>query len=391
MDTPLEKAAPTGGRVPGEAPAAGRPGPRLVGIDLARAAALLGMMATHTVPLLDAAAQPQPVALIAGRAAALFAVLAGFSVELSTRRFPRRRDAALALLLRGALIAVIGLLLGSVTASIAVVLVQYGVMFALAPLVLHAPTRLLAVLAPLWLLLSPVLSHLIRDAAGLPRAAESLELAHAAQPGYLLTATFLTGYYPVLQWFGYLLVGLLLARCDWRRTRTAVVALVTGTVVALAGWAASVALLAAGGDEALARSGEGRGLLEWGSPYLARHVGSYGTTPTDTWWWLATAGPHASTPPDLISTSGIAIAAIGLCFLLCRAVGEGRTLLIPLLAAGSMPLTMYGLHVLMSGFLPLYLLQVLLLLALATAWRLGPGGPGPLEALIGGAVRRAVG
>lgn len=391
MDTPLEKAAPRDDRAPGAELAGGRRGARLAGIDLARAVALLGMMATHTLPLLDAAAQPQPVALIAGKAAALFAVLAGVSVELSTRRYPRWRDAALALVIRGALIAVVGLLLGSVAGSIAVVLVQYGVMFALAPLVLRAPTRALAVLAPLWLLASPVLSHLVRDATGAPRAAESLELVHVAQPGYLLTATFLTGYYPVLQWFGYLLVGLLLARCDWRRLRTAVVALTAGAVVALAAWGASRLLLAGGGDDALARSGADRGLLEWGSPYAARYFSSYGTTPTDTWWWLATAGPHSSTPLDLAYTSGIAAAAIGVCFLICRALGEGRLLVSPLLAAGSMPLTMYSLHVIMSGFMPVLLIQVVLLLVLATVWRLGPDGPGPLEGLIAGAVRRAVG
>lgn len=391
MDPLPEKAARAGRSIPDTEPTGRRRAARLAGIDLARALALLGMMATHTMPLLDAAAQPQPVALIAGKAAALFAVLAGFSVELSTRRFQRWRDAALALVIRGVIIAVIGLLLGWISVSIAVVLVQYGVMFMLAPFVLRSPTRLLAVLAPLWLLLSPVVSHLIRDAASLPRAAESLDLTHVAQPGYLLTATFLTGYYPVLQWFGYLLVGLLLARCDWRRLRTAVVALAVGVVVAAAAWTASRVLLAAGGDEALARSGEGRGLLQWGSPYLARHFSSHGTTPTDTWWWLATAGPHSSTPLDLAYTSGIAVAAIALCFLICRALGEWGVLLSPLLAAGSMPLTMYSLHVIMSGFLALFALQVVILLLLATVWRLGPDGPGPLEGLIAGTVRRTVG
>lgn len=366
---------------------------RLLGIDLARALALMGMMAVHTLPPLDAALQPQPVTLLAGRAAALFAVLAGFSAELSTRRFDRWRDAAAALLLRGALILVLGLVLGSLAESleigIAVVLVPYGVMFALAPAVLRAPTPILAVLAPAWLIASPVLSFVIRDAAGLARAADSPTLGALGQPGELAIGVLLTGYYPVLQWFGYLLVGLLLARCDWRRARTAVVVTTTGVVVALLSWRLSQALLAHGGEAAIARGAAGRGLLDWGSPYLARHVGSYGTTPTDTWWWLAAAGPHSGTPFDLLLTSGIAAAVIGACFLTVRALGPGA--LQPLLAAGSLPLSLYVLHVLLSGFLGLFVLQVILLLLLASLWRATGRGQGPLERGISATVRRAVG
>ena len=124
---------------PSSPPTRPDPGARMLGIDLARAVALLGMMATHTMDLVDAAGDPQPVGLIAGKAAALFAVLAGFSVELSTRRYGRWREAAASLAVRGVLIAILGLMLGSLSSSIAVVLVNYGVLFLLAPLVLRLP------------------------------------------------------------------------------------------------------------------------------------------------------------------------------------------------------------------------------------------------------------
>ncbi len=377
-----------------QAPCADRVGAgassRLLGIDLARAVALLGMMATHTLSLVDPAGNPMPVALIAGKAAALFAVLAGFSVELSTRRYDRWRDAAAALAVRGALIALIGLVLSWLSTSIAVVLVQYGVLFLLAPLVLRLPTRWLAVLTAVWLAASPVVSHLLRDAWALPRAAVSPDITHLADPGYLAVSVLLTGYYPVLQWMGYLLVGLLIARLDWRSGRTAVRAVIAGALAAGLAWASSQILLAQGGAEAIERAAAGRGLLEWGSPHLARHISSHGTTPTDTWWWLATAGPHSSTTFDLVHTAGIAVAAIAVCVLICRALGDDVRILMPLLAAGSMPLTMYALHVIMSGFMALYLLQVIVLLALATVWRAGGDGPGPLESLVSGAVRAVV-
>lgn len=376
--------------VPGAVSAGPGASGRLLGIDLARAVALLGMMATHTMDLVDAAGDPQPVGLIAGKAAALFAVLAGFSVKLSTRRYGRWREAAASLAVRGLLISILGLVLGSLSSSIAVVLVNYGVLFLLAPLVLRLPARWLAATTVLWLAVSPVASHLIRDGLGLQRAVEAPELSHLAQPGELALGVLLTGYYPVLQWMGYLLVGLLLARLDWRSAATAAWAGAVGALLAAAAWVSSQLLLSAGGHEALEGAGSGLSPLAWGSPYAAQTIGSHGTTPTTTWWWLVTVGPHSSTTFDLVFTSGIAAAVIAVCVLICLAIGERTRLLMPVLAAGSMPLSMYTLHVILSELTDLYVLQVLLLLGLAALWRAGGEGPGPLESLVSGTVRLVV-
>ncbi|MFB6575010.1 heparan-alpha-glucosaminide N-acetyltransferase domain-containing protein [Kocuria palustris] len=376
--------------VPGAVSAGPGASGRLLGIDLARAVALLGMMATHTMDLVEAAGDPQPVGLIAGKAAALFAVLAGFSVKLSTRRYGRWREAAASLAVRGVLIAILGLVLGSLSSSIAVVLVNYGVLFLLAPLVLRLPARWLAATTVLWLVASPVASHLIRDGLGLQRAVEAPELSHLAQPGELALGVLLTGYYPVLQWMGYLLVGLLLARLDWRSAATAAWVGAVGALLAAAAWVSSQLLLSAGGHEALERAGSGLSPLAWGSPYAAQTIGSHGTTPTTTWWWLVTVGPHSSTTFDLVFTSGIAAAVIAVCVLICLAIGERTRLLMPVLAAGSMPLSMYTLHVTLSELTDLYVLQVLLLLGLAALWRAGGEGPGPLESLVSGTVRLVV-
>ncbi len=373
--------------VPGAVSAGPGASGRLLGIDLARAVALLGMMATHTMDLVDAAGDPQPVGLIAGKAAALFAVLAGFSVKLSTRRYGRWREAAASLAVRGVLIAILGLVLGSLSSSIAVVLVNYGVLFLLAPLVLRLPARWLAATTVLWLVASPVASHLIRDGLGLQRAVEAPELSHLAQPVELALGVLLTGYYPVLQWMGYLLAGLLLARLDWRSAATAAWVGAVGALLAAAAWVSSQLLLSAGGHEALERAGSGLSPLAWGSPYAAQTIGSHGTTPTTTWWWLVTVGPHSSTTFDLVFTSGIAAAVIAVCVLICLAIGERTRLLMPVLAAGSMPLSMYTLHVILSELTDLYVLQVLLLLGLAALWRAGGEGPGPLESLVSGTVR----
>src|SRR6478735_4393816 len=77
---------------------AGASGVRLAGIDAARGLALLGMMATHVLPTFESDAQLTPtwVGLVfSGRAAALFAVLAGIGLALSTGKERLLEGAAL--------------------------------------------------------------------------------------------------------------------------------------------------------------------------------------------------------------------------------------------------------------------------------------------------------
>jgi hypothetical protein len=101
---------------------------RLVGLDVARAAALMGMVATHVLPSRTPGGEETLSHLVAGgRASALFAVLAGVALALLTGgRTPlrgRERWAAVAgLLVRAVLIALLGLWLGGLETSIAIIL-----------------------------------------------------------------------------------------------------------------------------------------------------------------------------------------------------------------------------------------------------------------------------
>lgn len=345
--------------VPGAVSAGPGASGRLLGIDLARAVALLGMMATHTMDLVDAAGDPQPVGLIAGKAAALFAVLAGFSVELSTRRYGRWRDAAASLAVRGLLISILGLVLGSLSSSIAVVLVNYGVLFLLAPLVLRLPARWLAATTVLWLVASPVASHLIRDGLGLQRAVEAPELSHLAQPGELALGVLLTGYYPVLQWMSYILLGMAVAKLDIGRHLLGLFA--CGLSLFIAGRGVSWLMLNVfGGDAALVEVSQ-----MWGTDLTAAlFTGSYGVTPATSWWWLAIAGPHSGTPFDLLSTGGTAVMTIVACQAAAELLGRRSWVLAPLSAPGSMPLSVYSAHVV--------LLEITRLALVAEPWN-GPG------------------
>lgn len=355
-----------------------RPG-RIQGLDVARALALLGMIATHTLALSTSTGIPEPAAVLAGKAAALFAVLAGFSITLSTRKYDTYREAAISLVARGLVIAVIGLVLGSITTHLAVILVNYGVMFALAALVFRAPTKVLAVLAPAWLVVTPVLGFAARMWFDVPRMTEVPNTGHLTDPQFMITAIGISGYYPVLQWFGYILVGLLLSRLDWRRVAVTWWAAAAGATAAAVAYLTSSALLAVGGMEAIVRSADGVASASWGSVEAALHTGSYGTVPTDTWWWLVVSGPHTSTPFDMVYTAGIAALVIALCIRLCQWLGDATWYLYPLLAAGSMPLSLYSAHVVLREMTDNLAVHVVLLVVAAILWRLHTTRPGPLE------------
>ena len=76
---------------------AARRSARVVGVDIARCLALLGMMATHILANIDpvtGAFVPWHQQIAGGRAAALFAVLAGVSLALVTGRFVQIREPA---------------------------------------------------------------------------------------------------------------------------------------------------------------------------------------------------------------------------------------------------------------------------------------------------------
>lgn len=374
-------------------------GARVVGVDVARCVALVGMMAVHILPGVVAGEVTAVQQLAGGRASALFAVLAGVSLVLMAgRRTPLRGRAWWAyfagVLVRSLWIGTAGLLLGELETGIAVILAYYAVLFVLAAPFLALPTRPLVVLTGLWVVVAPVLSHVLR--AELPPTSYAVpSLDSLEQPADLARELLLTGYYPVLTWLGYALVGILVGRMDLRSTRTALV-LVAGGLLAMANaWAWSTVLLDRPGVRgALVRTFSGAGRLDDFDATLTH--GLYGTTPTGSWWWLAVRGPHTGTTFDLLMTAGSACLVLGVALLVGRALPRLTGVLF---GAGAMTLTLYTLHVLArtEGYWDgddraTFVGQVVTVLAIGAVFRLA-GRRGPLEAVVGvlsDAARRAV-
>lgn len=356
---------------------------RVAGVDIARGVALLGMAAVHVLPAEDADGSASFADTVAsGRSAALFAVLAGVGLALAYGRRPGARAAA-AVAVRAALIGLVGLGLGLLDSGVAVILAYYAVFFLLALPWLRAGLRTLLVSAGLIALVVPFVSQQVRDS--LPdRDTASPDFADLREPGQLLSELLLTGYYPAAAWVAYLLVGLAVGRLALRSRRTATGLVVAGAVTALAGHALSALLLGPlGGYDQLGEVVRPRGERTVEDVVDAAR---FGNVPTDSTWWLAVDARHTTTPLDLLATTGVAVAVLGLALLL-----SGR-LLTPLAAAGSMPLTLYSAHVLVLATTEAddptryYLVQVVGALVAATLWRRWVGR-GPLETVVASAVR----
>src|SRR5215213_7671585 len=130
---------------------------RVVGIDVARCVALLGMIATHVLPSADENGVTVAQQVAGGRASALFAVLAGVSLALMSGgttpvHGDERRAVSAGLAVRAGLIAVLGLFLGSLPVTILVILPYYAVLFLLGLPFLGLRAPALAALGVAWLL-----------------------------------------------------------------------------------------------------------------------------------------------------------------------------------------------------------------------------------------------
>jgi uncharacterized membrane protein len=314
-----------------------RRGERLVGLDVARALALLGMVATHVLAPADPSGEISWTQdLAGGRASALFAVLAGVSLALlSGRQTPptgRARWVAMrALAVRALLIAAIGLTIGMLDSGLAVILTYYGVMFLLALPFIGLRARSLAVLSAVWLVVVPLLSHLVRDSLPAARG-DNPTWGQLSDPVPMLWELLLTGYYPALPWLAYVFAGMAVGRSDLARRSVQAGLLVGGVVLAVGTTWLSDRLVA--------------GRL---SPGVVEEAGfgMYGTTPAggraD---YLLLVAPHSATPFDLAQTIGSSLAVIGGCLLLVSALQPpGVRFMAVLFGAGTMTLTLYSVHV----------------------------------------------
>jgi uncharacterized membrane protein len=373
---------------------------RLIGVDAARGVALIGMMSVHTIDATDSDGSLSLAwTLAAGKSAALFALLAGVGVAFATggRRRPSGRSWGAqsgALLVRALLIGSLGLLLGYAVADddAAVILPYYALLFVLAIPLLTLPIRALVALAVLIGVGLPFLSHRVRTGTDLVTVPNPTFTDLADHPVQLLQELALTGVYPALPWMAYLCAGMAVGRALVSSRLTAAVLTAVGAGLMVASTATSWFLLDVLDGRATLEQ-VALGSLSQREFDVLLLEGPAGSTPADTYWWMATMAPHSSTPLDIAFTIGLGLTVLGVLLLLGRALPG---LLRPIAAAGSMSLTLYAAHLLLLGA-PLLpggpvdlAIQTVLLITFALIWSRFRAR-GPMEDVIArttGAVRR---
>ena len=336
--------------------AATRMSTRIDGLDVARAVAVLGMVAAHIGDEGTRAPDAEGWAWLwvsHGFPSSLFAVLAGISMTLM---LTRRGTVPLAdidaeqlsrtrvrVAVRGGLLILMGVALMLLDTAVAIVLTNLGVAFLVAVPALAWRRRVLV----------PIIAVLV-IAGGW--AAQEMADAVGAQPSRPVPVfDALWSYrYPLLVWLAYVLAGLVVGRLGLRRDRTA-------------GWLVAVGLGLIAGARIVAWALEGA-------------LGAQS-------WWLSTED-HAYSPVEMTQNIGAALAVTGACLWLARRIPR---LLWPLRATGSMALTVYVLQILVIAFVGnemirepsnvSFVVTCVGLVGFACAWRAWLG-QGPLERVL---------
>ncbi|MEV4509332.1 heparan-alpha-glucosaminide N-acetyltransferase domain-containing protein [Dactylosporangium sp. NPDC049525] len=378
---------------------------RLVGVDAARGVSLLCMITLHALYEADAAGHPTWSELaFSGKAAAAFALLAGVGITFATGRRPvRRADArptVAMLAVRALAIGTIGLFLsGSDTMLNSVILPYLAVVFLLAIPLVFLPTWAVAVIGVVLATAGPVANHILLPHLPEPSLANPTFARLADDPVGMLTELSLTGFYPSPVWLAYMCAGIVIGRLNLAKIRTGAVLLAGGTVLAVAAKTASSFLLHRYGLAHIWSAQPASGFSVAQTNDLLTFGGN-GYTPSSTWWWLTIDAPHTSTQFDILGTTGIAVAVLGLLLLLghvnVRFLRHLITaVLVPLAAVGSMTLSFYAAHVMfINSEYDTYsattgcLVQLIAVVFIALAVRCTVGR-GPLEAAVVALATRA--
>lgn len=318
------------------------------------------MIITHAWSLSPDGETPALAAALSGKAAALFAVLAGVGVAFATDRPLRERGIGAGMLTvagRAVALIVVGLTLGLVSSFAVVILVYYGVALLVLAFMVRWSPRALIIVAGVWAAVWPVLSQWLRGSGliGSELDEASLNLGSASwlslgDPVTFLYGLTINGHYPALTWLVYLIVGLATGRLlqEARRSGTikpfAVRTVLTGGL--LAGIAFLVAMGTAFGLDAIGSLQEDFSVPASTAQDMFFNRAA-GVTGTGSGWFLLAPSPHSGSLIDLAITTGIALTVIGGLLSATDALSSGaRKWVAPLAAAGAAPLTIYGAHIL---------------------------------------------
>ncbi|MFJ2745120.1 heparan-alpha-glucosaminide N-acetyltransferase domain-containing protein [Streptomyces sp. NPDC087440] len=356
----MTQAVPATASAPPVATPASPPAParsaaaRLPGVDVARAVAVLAMFAAHVGPDPEFKGTGWLMVAADGRAPAVFTLIAGFSLALAHGgREPRPAPGGFrAVALRCAVLALLGLGLAAPRYGIFVILTFYAAYFLAADPFTRLRTRTLTALAALGIVLGPVLSYVAgpltgHRVGGRGKTPEFTDFTSVFGVLDFLDKLVISGAYPFLTYFPYVVVGLALGRLvDVHRRRHVLLLTLGGTVAAVVGYGTSwLAVEHGGGRRAIlgAIARHHAWALDRPDPIRSVLGRQFGAIPSTDWHWLLLSGPYSQTPFETLGNVGVGAVLIGLCLLACRS--RALTVLLgPLAVMGTMALSVYTVH-----------------------------------------------
>ncbi|EFU81069.1 DUF418 domain-containing protein [Mobiluncus curtisii] len=347
---------------------------RVVGLDMARGLAILGMFTAHMWFSVQGPVS-SVMAWSHGRSAPLFALLAGVSMGIMQQRLSRRFAGSPALsrrfygekiLVRATFLILLATLLSLINTRILLILDNYGVWMVCAlflaglsvPMQLGVIGLLLVAGIPLW--------HYLNLLFLPPEIGVVLGLNDYQMPTFLI----------------YVLTGLILWRLGW--------AGVTIRARRLQKYGAVIGLGTAGVIFGVGTAVDSLRLGRFSQVLFGNDTLSI-ANPTPAQFWYQTLiyiAPHTDSVAETVANTAW---CVGLTSLLLLAGSTFNRFFSPLAALGSMALTIYTLHVIWHaitfrlfgypGLIPSLIIMIVVFLLVASLWRLR-FGKGPLEAFL---------
>ncbi|WP_291383373.1 heparan-alpha-glucosaminide N-acetyltransferase domain-containing protein [Demequina sp.] len=315
---------------------------RIVGLDLARAAAIIGMLAAHVG---DSGLRGDDAAgwgwlwVADGRPSAVFAVLAGTTISImSASDRVGSEHTAVRVATRAVILVAVGLVLNALGTPVAVILGNLGVMFLLVIPAIRWTPRALAV----------------AGSGVLVGGAVAFRFVEGAWDGIPVAEAVTHYYYPAMAWTGYVLVGMAVGKLRLREPAVASALVWTGALGTAVTYGVAILVGAA-------------------APWQ---------TATGPWWASLTA--HSTSPFEMVGNTFVALLVIGVCLWIARPT----PVFLPALAFGSMSLSVYSAQIVVIAIAGdqivwhpsnvAFAVLTLALMAAATVWRVFLGA-GPLE------------
>ncbi len=301
---------------------------RIVGLDIARAFAIVGMVIVNYKVTMNASDGGPGwlramAASLDGRAAATFVILAGIGASLGSRRAREsgdpqaRRQARVTLARRAAFLFVLGWAFFPIWP--ADILHFYGIYLGIGAVVLFAPARTLLRLGSTAIVAS--FAFIVSFDYFANWDLDDISYAGIATPSGFLRNLFVDGFHPVLPWIAFYLFGTWLGRTDlrdttWRRT----LAIRAGMIVIVTELAAWIVIGPKGSD--------------------------LDELDDESWRWLFSVEPIPPLPMYLVAGAATAVLVIlGSIWLGHRLSSRWAG---PLVATGQLALTIYLAHVLVG-------------------------------------------